>query len=151
MGQLLQVREIHTLLSATLVLFCTCTNPWVSICLSVSLFGFRLILPFCPPSFPAAVIGTRLHLAVALCCLSMAFCLLFMKWWGVGGTHRQYGQHGCIHPVLQDRQRLPSTGQQVGFPPLMFLKPPETPWILCIYRTWKIACAYVVGFSMMSC
>lgn len=31
--------------------------------------------------FVAAVIGTRLHISVAICCVVMAVYLIFLKWW----------------------------------------------------------------------
>lgn len=99
-----------------------CNHHWTAVCwLCVALDKYLLwclhrCLRFtyiCSSPVSAAVIGTRLHMAVALSCLSMAFYVIFLKWWS--------------HPIMQTlcelctpsgqevlgwvRQTLPPSGQ----------------------------------------
>lgn len=100
---------------------------------TLQLFTQCYFLFLLPSSFPAAVIGTRLHIAVAVSCMSMAFYLVFLKWqvYWLGGCRtglnwawllnlkRHRLDNVCSNPqrpFLKHKQILPPSGVWIILP-----------------------------------
>lgn len=102
--------------------------------------------------YKAAVIGTRLHIPVALSCLVMAFYIVFLKWWSYNRLQKtgwpQAG-HGliclvvvadpCLGP-LQDCTMNEACGPVIKTEPVL---PPSGGWVqhlflsVCALQTWR--------------
>ena len=90
---------------------------------TLQLFTRYYFLFLLSSSFPAAVIGTRLHIAVAASCMSMAFYLVFLKWpstgWeGVGLAWAGLGCYTLRDNVCSNPQRPFLKHKQILHPPL---------------------------------